>query len=134
MHTKSKDRTNYFQSVLHIIKGNLGAGLLGMPLAFKHLGWVMAVIVLPSLCIISGYCVQTLARSSRKIGKHSESTDLSYSVLTRRSFEIGPTWTRRFSETVGRLVDSALMLTQIGICCVYLVFVVDNVTSVSVSF
>lgn len=126
-----KDRTNYFQSVVHILKGNLGSGILAMPLSFKHLGYASAIIALPLICLISAYCVHILIRSSRRISKRLNDYELNYSVLARRSFELGPSWLNGSSELVGLVVDTALLVTQIGVCCVYIIFVVDNVTSVS---
>lgn len=125
------DKTNYGQSLTHMIKGNLGAGILSMPRAFANLGLVSGLLVLPLLCLISAYCVHILVRSSRSIGKRLNDEDLNYSILARRSFELGPGWLTGASHSIGRLVDAALLVTQVGVCCVYIVFVVDNVSSVS---
>jgi proton-coupled amino acid transporter len=126
-----QDKTNYFQSIVHILKGNLGTGILAMPVAFKHLGYANSIILLPLICIISAYCVHILVRSSRRASKRLNDYEITYSVLARRSFELGPTWLNGFSELIGLIVEGALLVTQIGVCCVYIIFVVDNVTSVS---
>lgn len=125
------DRTNYFQSVIHMLKGNLGTGLLAMPMSFKHLGYVGAIVAVPMLCVISGYCVHTLTRSSRRIGKRLNEHELTYSLLARRALELGPSWLVGWADFVSWLVGFALLVTQIGVCCVYLIFVADNITSVS---
>lgn len=129
----TEDRTSYTQSMTHMIKGNLGAGLLGMGSSFSHLGLVGAMIALPSLCLISGYCVHLLVRSARLVeartGRARSATD--YPSLARESCELGPRWAQKFGKPLSRLVDTALLFTQIGVCCVYIVFVVDNITSVS---
>ena len=129
----TEDRTSYTQSMTHMIKGNLGAGLLGMGASFAHLGLVRACIVLPSICLICGYCVHCLVRSARIIESKTGQarSDTNYPSLARESFALGPKWAKSLSKPIGRLVDSALLLTQIGVGCVYIVFVVDNVTSVS---
>lgn len=129
----AEDKTSYSQSLTHMIKGNLGAGLLGMGSSFAHLGLVGAMVGLPALCLICGYCVHLLIKSMRIIESKavSDRTDIEYPNLARRAFEFGPKWARGLSEPLGRVVDAALLVTQVGVCCVYIVFVVDNVASVS---
>lgn len=140
------ERTSYGQSLTHLIKGNLGAGLLGMGRSFAHLGLVSGVLVLPAVCIICCYCVHLLVRSVRLVQAHPAGSgsgatsagrpapvraEIDYPSLARCAFAQGPEWARRLSGPFGHLVDTTLLVTQMGICCVYVVFVVENVISVS---
>lgn len=125
------DKTNYAQSLMHMIKGNLGTGVLAMPASFAHTGLVNAVIGLPILCFISTYCVHLLVKSSRHLEGKTKGLNFNYASLAKHSFKVGPKWMQTSSSLMGRLVDGTLLIAQIGVCCVYLVFVVDNITSVS---
>lgn len=114
-----------------MIKGNLGAGLLAMPASFAHTGLIGALVGLPALCVISTYCVHALVRSSHHIQSKTKTDVPDYSNLGRRAAEIGPESLRPFASCLSYLIDAALLTTQIGVCCVYIVFVVDNIVTVS---
>lgn len=126
------DKTNYAQSLTHMIKGNLGAGILAMPASFAHTGLIGAILGLPALCIISAYCVYILVKSSLLIESKYKGLQVNYSSLAKASFDYGPEWMKCLGNIISWLVDGALLVTQVGVCCVYIVFVVDNVTSVSI--
>lgn len=125
------DKTNYAQSLMHMIKGNLGTGILAMPASFAHTGLINAVIGLPILCLVSTYCVHLLVKSSQQLEGRSKGLSFKYASLAKQSFKTGPNWMRSFSGAMCRVVDGTLLIAQIGVCCVYLVFVVDNIKSVS---
>ena len=129
--TSSSDKTNFGQSLMHMIKGNLGTGILAMPASFAHCGLVSGSVGLPILCLIATYCVHLLVRSSQHLEHKMKWANLEYAELAKGSFKSGPNWMRPFSGFMCRMVDAVLILCQIGICCVYLVFIVDNVTKVS---
>lgn len=126
-----RDKTNYAQSLMHIVKGNLGTGILAMPASFAHAGLINGIIGLPILCLITTYCVHLLVDSSRLLESKTKNLNIDYANLARCSFKLGPVRMRPFSATMCRLVDATLLLAQIGACCVYLVFVTDNITAVS---
>lgn len=127
------DKTNYVQTLMHMIKGNLGTGILAMPASFAHTGLYSALFGLPFLCIISTYCVHLLVKSSQHLeGKTKGGITFKYASLAKHSFKSGPSWFKQTSGFMCSLVDGTLLIAQIGVCCVYLVFVVDNITSVSI--
>lgn len=125
------DKTNYAQSLMHMIKGNLGTGILAMPASFAHTGLYNALYGLPFLCFISTYCVHLLIRSTQQLESKTKGISFKYASLAKHSFKCGPSWLQASSGLMCRLVDGILLIAQIGVCCVYLVFVVDNITSVS---
>lgn len=125
------DKTNFAQSLMHMIKGNLGTGILAMPASFAHCGLVNAIIGLPALCLIATYCVHLLVRSSQHLESKMKWMNLEYAELAKGAFKAGPSWMRPWSGLMCRGVDAVLIISQMGICCVYLVFIVDNIKSVS---
>lgn len=125
------DKTNFAQSLMHMIKGNLGTGILAMPASFAHTGLVNATIGLPFLCLISTYCVHLLIKSSRHLGCKTNGLTFNYTSLAKHSFRSGPKWMSVHSSKMCLIVDALLLIAQIGVCCVYIIFVVDNIVSVS---
>lgn len=130
------DKTSFTQSLMHMVKGNLGTGILAMPASFAHTGLVNGCIGLPVLCIIATYCVHILIKSTNELESKAttsiiESVDFDYANLAKYSFRSGPRWMRCLSDFMCKLVDGTLLIAQMGVCCVYLVFVVENITKVS---
>lgn len=130
-HLLPYDKTNFAQSLMHMIKGNLGTGILAMPSTFALCTLLYGVISLPILCLISAYCVHLLVRSSQHLENKIKLDNLEYGELAKASFKAGPPWLRRQSKLMNYFVDGVLILSQMGICCVYIVFVVDNIAEVS---
>lgn len=129
----SLDKTNFLQSLMHMIKGNFGTGILAMPASFNHCGLINALVGLPILCMIATYCVHLLVRSSQHLENKMKSCSCTfeYTELAKGSFTTGPKWMRPLSGAMCKLVDGTQIMCQLGICCVYLVFIVDNLTLVS---
>ena len=127
------DRTNYAQSLMHVIKKIVGAGILAMPVSIAHTGILCGLLGLPLLCLICLYGCQILVRSSQILERKCKNFDVNYYSVARKSFELGPTWLRGYSQSISCLVDTVLLVTGVGACCIYMVFVVDNVASVSLA-
>lgn len=126
------DKTNFVQSLMHMIKSNLGTGILAMPITFAHTGLISAIIGMPLLCLIATYCVHLLVRSSQHLEGKMEWINLDYAELAKGSFRAGPRWMKRWSSVMCKFIDAILIINQMGICCVYVVFVVKNIQSVSI--
>lgn len=131
----SGDKTNFLQGLMHMVKGNLGTGILAMPASFAHTGLVSALLGLPMLCIIATYCVHLLIRSTALLESTHISDpkpeSMSYASLAKGSFRRGPRWMKAASTFMSHAVDGILLISQVGVCCVYLVFVVENLNAVS---
>lgn len=128
------DKTNFAQSLMHMIKGNLGTGILAMPASFAHCGLINAIIGLPLLCLIATYCVHLLVRSSQHLENKMKWLNMEYAELAKGSFKAGPSWMKRYSGAMCFLVDAVLIISQIGICCCYLVFIVRNLYTILATY
>jgi proton-coupled amino acid transporter len=99
----------------------VGAGVLGLPYAFKASGWLEASLILCALSFTMYYCMMLLVRSRRRMetdwGVGSVST---YSNLGFHAF-----------GTAGQAaVDAMVLLSQGGFCIAYLIFIGENLASV----
>uniref|UniRef100_A0A8C3FUF6 Solute carrier family 36 member 1 n=1 Tax=Chrysemys picta bellii TaxID=8478 RepID=A0A8C3FUF6_CHRPI len=91
--------TTWFQTLIHLVKGNIGTGLLGLPLAVKNAGIVLGPLSLLVMGIAAVHCMGILVKCAH-----------------------------HFCNKY--VVGFFLILTQLGFCCVYFVFLADNLKQV----
>lgn len=104
------------KTVFTILKSFIGSGILFLPKAFEHGGMLFSIVGLSISAILSTFCMLRLTDCSNVVALTS-SGGISYGLLGSRAF--GP---------VGRIaVNVSLVLSQLGFCCSYLIFVEKNV-------
>ncbi|XP_053623876.1 proton-coupled amino acid transporter-like protein CG1139 isoform X1 [Plodia interpunctella] len=120
--------TSYMETLLHVFRGNIGSGLLAMGDAFKNGGLVFATIMTACLGIICVHaqhllldCSDEMYRQTKR-DKPPNFPDTVYLVFLH-----GPPRLRRLATTMRILVNMFLCITQLGFCCVYIVFIANNV-------
>ncbi|CAH0703638.1 unnamed protein product [Spodoptera exigua] len=59
-HREIPKPTTYSETMMHMLKGCLGAGLLAMPNAFKRMGILYGTIGMISIGLFATYCIQVL--------------------------------------------------------------------------
>uniref|UniRef100_A0A8C1DRR2 Solute carrier family 36 member 1 n=1 Tax=Cyprinus carpio carpio TaxID=630221 RepID=A0A8C1DRR2_CYPCA len=100
--------SSFFQTIIHLLKGNIGTGLLGLPLAVKNAGLLVGPLSLLAMGIVAIHCMNLLVKCA-----HHLSIRLGVCFLAFR-----------------RVVNLFLNITQLGFCCVYFVFLSDNIKQV----
>ncbi|XP_064098734.1 uncharacterized protein LOC135209930 [Macrobrachium nipponense] len=121
-----KNPTTDNETLVHVLKGNVGTGVLAMPQAFMNAGlWVgfVGVAVMGIVCI---ECMFMLLRCSRTLCRRASVTALSYEDSAKAAFEYGPEGCRKYANAVGYIITAFLIITQLGFCCVYFVFISQN--------
>ncbi|KAF3694242.1 Proton-coupled amino acid transporter 1 [Channa argus] len=121
--------TSFFQTLIHLLKGNIGTGLLGLPLAVKNAGLVIGPLSLLVMGIIAVHCMKLLVKCSHHLSANMNRQSLTYGEAMQYGMETVP-WLRRHSQWGKRTVNLFLIITQLGFCCVYFVFLSDNVKQV----
>nr|XP_033783578.1 proton-coupled amino acid transporter 1-like [Geotrypetes seraphini] len=123
--------TTWYQTFMHLIKANIGTGLLSLPLAIKNAGIVLGPISLIIICGISVHCMDLLVRCAHHLCRRKQYILLDYGCTVACAMEATPsTWLRAHSIWARWIVDFLLVVMQLGLCCVYIVFLADNVKQV----
>lgn len=60
-------KTNYGQTLMHLLNGFIGSGILSMPITFKDGGLVVASIMNPLIGLLSCFCIHRLLATNKMI-------------------------------------------------------------------
>jgi len=118
-------------TIIHMLKGNIGTGILAMPDAIKNSGLLVGNIGLVIMACICIHCMHLLVYNSQELCRRTNLPFLSYSDVAETSFATSDSARlRRASRTARRVIDIFLCITQLGFCCVYFVFISHNLQQI----
>lgn len=123
--------TTNLETLLHLLKGSLGTGILAMPMAFKHSGYIVGIIGTAVIGIICTYCIHILVKSQFMLCKRGKIPSLNYQDTATAALMEGPKFFKPIAPYAGHIVNSFLLIYQLGTCCAYVVFVAYNVKQVT---
>lgn len=86
-----------FETLVHLLKGSLGTGILAMPNAFCNSGLVVGVIATIIIGALCTYCLHVLIRAQYKLCKRLRVPILSYPDSMKYALEQGPQCMRWFA-------------------------------------
>ncbi|KAK5639775.1 hypothetical protein RI129_010586 [Pyrocoelia pectoralis] len=131
LHRKVAHPTTNLETLIHLLKGSCGTGILAMPKAISNSGYVLGTIstfIIGSICT---YCIHLLINCQYELCKRRKTPSLSYPEIAEAAFAEGPKPLRKFAPYSGHFVNVFLLIYQFGICCVYIVFVGMNIQAVA---
>ncbi|CAJ0581006.1 unnamed protein product, partial [Mesorhabditis spiculigera] len=128
------------QALAHMIKVMMGTGMLSLPIAFKHSGLYLGMILLTFICLICIYCTRQLVFAQHYVAHLKGQTRMDYANVMRSAVEIGPPSVRGWgyfakvtkyesgdlNAFLRQCVNINMFVAQLGFCCVYFVFMADN--------
>ncbi|XP_046389900.1 proton-coupled amino acid transporter-like protein CG1139 isoform X2 [Ischnura elegans] len=122
--------TTNMETLFHLLKGSLGTGILAMPLAFMHSGYILGIIGTIIIGLICTYCVHLLVKSQYELCRKRRVASLNYPETAEEALREGPPFMRACAPYAGHIVNTFLLVYQLGTCCVYIVFVSSNLKDV----
>ncbi|XP_050361169.1 proton-coupled amino acid transporter-like protein CG1139 [Nymphalis io] len=119
--------TTNTETLLHLLKGSLGTGILAMPHAFAKSGYVVGTIGTLVIGVLCTYCIHVLIDSCYVLCKRRKVPSMSYTAVAEAALLEGPDWCKACAPYAAHVVNAFLLIYQIGTCCVYVVFVSENI-------
>ncbi|EAT44709.1 AAEL003956-PA [Aedes aegypti] len=110
-------------TLIHMVKGSLGTGILAMPFAFKTGGLVFGILGTMLVALIYAHCVHLLVGTSQKACKRSRIPVLGFAETAENVFANGPFRLRKFAGFAKAYIDYMLLVISYFSVCVYLVFI-----------
>ena len=118
-------------AVIHLLKCNLGTGILAMPDGIKNSGLVVGNIGLVVMAAISVHCWHVLVSTSQELSRRTNRSSLSYSDVAEICFATSSSSRLRALASIAKtVIDVLLCITQLGFCCVYFVFISQNLQQI----
>ncbi|XP_063702405.1 proton-coupled amino acid transporter-like protein CG1139 isoform X2 [Culicoides brevitarsis] len=130
LHRTLEHPTSNLETMIHLLKGNIGTGILAMPDAFKNAGLYVGLFGTMLMGLICTHCMHMLVNCSHELCRRVQVPSLDFSEVCYTSFKTGPPGVQRYANTARNLINLFLVITQLGFCCVYFVFVAVNVQEV----
>lgn len=119
--------TTNTETLLHLLKGSLGTGILAMPRAFSNAGYVVGCIGTVIIGVLCTYCIHILLDSCYLLCKRRKVPSLTYTAAAEAALSEGPNWCKACAPYAAHVVNVFLLIYQIGTCCVYVVFISENI-------
>ncbi|KAG7398180.1 hypothetical protein PHYBOEH_011503 [Phytophthora boehmeriae] len=108
------------QTTFTIVKSFIGSGILFLPKGFQNGGMLFSIAGLCASAGLSTFCMLRLVECSNVLIRSPNHHSISYGVVGEQAF-----------GSIGRLaVNVSLVLSQLGFCCSYLIFVQQNIGQV----
>lgn len=117
-------------TLIHLLKGSLGSGILAMPLAFANAGLFFGLFCTFAIGAICTYCVHILVKSAQELCRRTKVPSLGFAEVAEAAFLAGPEGFRPWAKFAKASINMFLVIDLLGCCCVYIVFVSKNVKQV----
>ncbi|XP_011502343.1 PREDICTED: proton-coupled amino acid transporter 4 isoform X2 [Ceratosolen solmsi marchali] len=130
-HRKLAHPTSDIDTLIHLLKGSLGSGILAMPVAFKSAGLFFGLFSTFFIGGICTYCVHILVKCAHILCRRTQTPSLGFAEVAEAAFLVGPESIQKYARLAKATINSFLVLDLIGCCCVYVVFVSENIKQVA---
>merc|ERR1712106_216510 len=122
------------ETIIHLLKGNIGIGVLTMPIAISNAGLVGGVLGMGFVAVVTIHCMHTLVIAAQKLMAQRGVEFLDYADTAEAAFlEAGGGWASK-SHHMRRLINIFLCMSQIGSNAVYILFVAQNIMPIAETY
>lgn len=122
--------TNYFQTLVHLFKGNIGPACFAIAEAIKHSGIILGPVLTVGLSIVCVFQQHVLVKCSEIMRREFElERRPDYAETLELSLMSNEKW-QKHSKVMKRTCNIFLIVTQLGFCAVYFLFIGNNVKNV----
>lgn len=123
---KGKHKTNYLETLIHFFKAGVGAGCFAMAEAISNTGIILGLFLTVALSIVCLYEQHVLLKCANNVKRHFKmETRPDYAATFELSLKANEKW-KKHAVMMRRVVNIFLILTQLGFCSVYFVFIGNN--------
>ena len=124
---ESEHSISNFESIIHLLKGNIGMGVLTLPMAIRNAGLLFGILGLGFIAFICVYCMRMLVNAAHKAcARRPNVTYLDYADTGEAAFlDAGGVWSG-WSSILRQVINIFLCLMQIGSMAVYALFIAQN--------
>lgn len=109
----------------------MGTGILAMPNAFSNSGYILGVICTAIIGFLCTYCIHLLIAAEYELCKRRKEASMTYPQTASEAMKEGPKFFRILSPYMGHIVNTFILIYQIGTCCVYIIFVASNIQRIA---
>ncbi|XP_021032408.1 proton-coupled amino acid transporter 3 isoform X2 [Mus caroli] len=128
---READALMFIQIFIHLLKSNIGTGFLGLPLAVKNAGLLVGPVSLLAIGALTVHCMDILLNCACHLTQRLQRSFVNYEETTMYSLETCPSpWLRTHSVWGRYVVSFLLIVTQLGFCSVYFMFLADNLQQI----
>eukprot|EP00096_Caligus_rogercresseyi_P006470 TRINITY_DN2292_c0_g1_i1.p1 TRINITY_DN2292_c0_g1~~TRINITY_DN2292_c0_g1_i1.p1 ORF type:complete len:488 (-),score=131.43 TRINITY_DN2292_c0_g1_i1:998-2461(-) len=114
-------------TMIHLLKGNIGTGILAIPNALQNSGLIFGVSGLVGMSSVCIYCMHKLVHSSHELCRRLGVNSMSYPEVAGNAFKTCRSpWLQSLSSLAKNLIKLFLCIAQLGFCCVYLLFIAQH--------
>ncbi|XP_056631414.1 proton-coupled amino acid transporter-like protein CG1139 [Diorhabda sublineata] len=128
-----KHPTTNMETLFHLLKGSLGTGILAMPLAFYHSGYLLGIIATALIGLLCTHCIHILIKCEYELCKRKKVPVMTYPATAEAALQEGPEFFQKFSSIAPHMVNIFLLIYQLGTGTVYTVFIGENIKEVLLS-
>ncbi|KAK6640610.1 hypothetical protein RUM44_012306 [Polyplax serrata] len=82
--------TSNLDTLIHLLKGNIGTGILAMPDAFRNSGLLVGFFCTLFMGAICTHCMHMLVKCSHRLCKKRQVGSLGFPEVVETAFELGP--------------------------------------------
>lgn len=118
-----KHATTYVETIVHFVKAGLGAGIFSMAESYSNVGLVLAPILTAFLSFVCLYEQHVLLRSAANVREHYGLVRIpDYGETFQLALLANDNW-KNHARKMKIVSNIFLILTQLGFCAVYFVFI-----------